>query len=215
MEKLNRRNFISISTLTAATFVCQACFSKKTDYNKNSGTSTRDKISKKINPNEGMTRQEIMMMLDQRVNNYMAQSHHCAQTSFLALSEQFGLEDKEILKALTPLPGMAEHGQTCGVVTGSLMLLGLVYGRDRLDDWQKYRDSLIPTGKFVDEFNKEMGSTLCCDIVEKEFGQKLNLLDPADHAKFVAADATSKCSNIVRKGVRIAAEIILEKTSKS
>ena len=217
MKKINRRNFISFSSIAAAAMVCNACSGRKGDNDKNSRIDFRDKINEKgkVNPNEGMTKEEIMIMLDQRVNNYMAVSHHCAQSSFLALSEQFGLEDKEILKALTPLPGIAERGQTCGVVTGSLMVMGLVFGRDRIDDWQKYRDSLIPTGEFVEEFEKEMGSTLCRDIVEKEFGEKLDLRDPSDHEKFVAADATSKCSNVVRKGVRIAAKIILEKVQKS
>lgn len=217
MEKINRRDFISFSSIAAAAIVCNACSGRKSKNDRNSSIDSPDKISKnkKVDPNEGMTKEEIMIMLDQRVNTYMAKSHHCAQSSFLALSEQFGLEDKEILKALTPLPGIAERGQTCGVVTGSLMAMGLVFGRDRIDDWQKYRDSLIPTGEFVEEFEKEMGSSLCRDIVEKEFGERLDLRDPADHEKFVAADATLKCSNVVRKGVRIAAKIILEKAPKS
>ena len=154
-------------------------------------------------------------MLDQRVNNYMTQSHHCAQSSFLALSEQFGLENKEILKALTPLPGIAERGQTCGVVIGSLMAMGLVFGRDRIDDWQKYRESLVPTGDFVDKFEKEFGSTQCGDIIKKEFGKRLDLRNPKDHQEFVAADATAKCSLVVRKGVRIAADIIIRNSKNT
>jgi C_GCAxxG_C_C family probable redox protein len=208
MVKINRRKFIAYSTFAALSFTCTACSLKKSS-DKSSGDANYKK-NQPVNPNEGMTTGEIMAMLDQRVRNNMAKSHHCAQSSFLALSEQFGLEDKEILKALTPFPGIAERGQTCGVVTGSLMALGMVFGRDRLDDWQKYRDSLIPAGQFADEFEKEMGSSLCSDIVKKEFGMRLDLRNPADQAKFAAAEATEKCSKVVIKGVRIAARIILE-----
>jgi C_GCAxxG_C_C family probable redox protein len=55
---------------------------------------------------------------------------NCDQTTFLTLRDEFDLEGDEVLKALTPFPGIALRGETCGAVTGGLMILGLVYGRD-------------------------------------------------------------------------------------
>ncbi len=159
--------------------------------------------------NEVMSREDIMALLDQRVLSIMRQSHHCAQTSFLALSEQFNLEDGTILKALTPMPGLGEKGGTCGAVTGGLMCLGLVFGRDRIDDWETYRQSLKPAGTFVDRFREIRGSIDCDDIVEHEFGKRYDLLDPEDHAEYVRRGATEKCSKVVQEAVRIAADIIL------
>ena len=159
--------------------------------------------------NEAMSRENILSMLDQQVGMIMNQSHHCAQTTFLALREQFNLPEGEIVKALTPLPGLGEKGLTCGAVTGSLMAMGLLFGRDRIDDWETYRASLIPSGEFIDRFNEVQGSTDCCEIVETEFGRKYDLLDPADHAEYVKAGATEKCTAVVQRAVRIAADIIL------
>jgi C_GCAxxG_C_C family probable redox protein len=159
--------------------------------------------------NEAMSRESILSMLDQRVSMIMHQSHHCAQTAFLALKEQFNLSDGEIVKALTPLPGLGEKGLTCGAITGSLMAIGLVFGRERIDDWETYRASLMPSGEFVDRFREVQGSIDCCEIVETEFGRKYDLLDPADHAEYVRAGATEKCTAVVQRAVRIAAEIIL------
>jgi hypothetical protein len=90
------------------------------------------------------------------------------------------------------------------------MVMGLIYGRDDLDDWKKYRDSLGPTGKFVNSFEKEIGSTMCADIVEQEFGKRLNLRDPEDRQEFLAGDPGSRCGIIAQKGVKIAAAIILD-----
>ena len=159
---------------------------------------------------KSMSKDQVFAMLDQRVILTMEKSHNCAQTTFYSLSEQFGLGGDEILKALTPLPGLAERGQTCGAITGALMAMGLIYGKDRLDDWEKYRSSLIPTNKFCHEFENEMGTTQCCKIQEKVFGKSFNLMDPEDLKAFQRAGATAKCSKVVQKACRLAAEIILD-----
>jgi C_GCAxxG_C_C family probable redox protein len=157
-----------------------------------------------------MDRAHVYTMLDRRVEVVMEKSHNCAQTTFYVLSEQFGLGGDEILKALTPLPGMAERGETCGAITGALMAMGLIFGRDRLDDWEKYRSSLIPTNKFCTQFQQELGSSLCCQIQERAFGKSYNLMNPDDLREFQRAGATSKCSKVVQKACRLAADIILE-----
>ncbi|MFW6125824.1 MAG: C-GCAxxG-C-C family protein, partial [Chloroflexota bacterium] len=119
-------------------------------------------------------RDEIRRRLEEKVRKYLAVSGNCAQTSFLALREQFELDDGSILKALTPFPGIALRGETCGAVVGCLMALGLVYGRDRLDDWDGYIRSLRPGRKFCRSFEKELGSTMCGDILESVFGRRYN-----------------------------------------
>ena len=158
-----------------------------------------------------MTKEQVFSMLDQRVNMIMEKSHNCAQSTFFALSEQFGLGGNDVLKALTPLPVIAERGETCGAITGALMAMGLIYGRDRLDDWDKYRSSLIPTNKFCKQFEKELGSSLCSKIQEHAFGKSFNLMNPKELKEFQKAGATNRCSAVVRKATHIAAEIILNR----
>ena len=75
-----------------------------------------------------------LQQLSQKARNLLPQRGNCAQTTFFVLREEFDLDGQEILKALTPFPGLALRGETCGAVTGSLMAIGLVFGRDRLDD---------------------------------------------------------------------------------
>jgi C_GCAxxG_C_C family probable redox protein len=156
--------------------------------------------------------EDIMSKLDEKVNKYLEISGNCAQSSFLALQEQFGLEDGAILKALTPFPGLAFRGEVCGTVIGCVMALGLVFGREKLDDWGGYIHSIPPVRAFFRRFKREVGSIMCHDVVESEFGERFDLVEPAETKRLLEAGAIEKCSAVIRKGVRIAAEIMLEKT---
>ena len=204
IKKLRRRDFIGqAGVFTAGSVVLCAC-SRRPDSSEPSGGN-------KLTENRAMPRDLVFKLLDQKVDQYMQLSYNCAQSSFLALQEQLGLEGDEILKALTPLPGIAERGETCGAVIGSLMVFGLIYGREknRLNDWNIYRDSLIPSGEFCKLFEQEYGSTMCHDIQKDQFGKSFDLTDPEDLREFREAGATDRCSAVVRKAVQIAAEIIL------
>lgn len=157
-------------------------------------------------------REDVLKELDQKVQETLALSGNCAQTSFVSLQRQFGLDGSTITKALTAFPGVALRGETCGAVTGSLIALGLLYGRDRLDDPAGFTSSLRLARKFCREFEKELGSTMCADILESEFGRKYNLADPVESAEWMADCALERCSAVVSKGVRIAAGIIMDQT---
>lgn len=162
-------------------------------------------------PAEGRSRDEILALVENRADDYMRACHHCAQASFLTLQEIFGLEGgTAVVRALTPLPGVAERGETCGAVTGCLLALGLVFGRDRLDDWAGWRSCLVPARAFCADFETALGSTQCGDIVERLFGERYDLADPVQLGKFQQADPTSKCGSVVRQAVRLAAGRILD-----
>jgi len=214
-KKLKRRDFINniISATIGGVALGSCCIKEKDKSNRIIKDSVELTFENKISRNLEMPRDLVMKLLDQKVNNYMKISYNCAQSSFLALKEQFGLNGDEVLKALTPLTGIAERGETCGAVIGPLMAFGLIYGRgkNRLNDWNIYRDSLIPSGKFCNLFEKEFGSTMCHDIQKEKFGRCFHLTNPKELKEFQEADATNICSSVVRTAVRLAAEIILEK----
>ncbi len=159
------------------------------------------------------TNQKIYNNLESKVKANLRLCGNCAQTTFLTLQEEFDLEGQAILKALTPFPGIALRGETCGAITGSLMALGLIYGRDKenLNNWQAYLDSLPPSRKFCHRFEDELGSTMCADIVKSQFGRRFDLADPVEAMQWMNCGALEKCGEVIEIGVRIAAEIILEK----
>ena len=211
--KIKRRNFIiQIFALSLGSITLGACFNRGKEKNSRRIEGSQEPgFENSLLKNREMPRELLMKLLDQKVDHYMQLSNNCAQSSYLALSEQFEINNEEVLKALTPLPGMAERGKTCGALTGPLMVFGQIYGRGKnnLHDWDIYRDSLISSGKFCQHFEQAFGSTSCHDIQESEFGRSYQLNNPEDLRKFQEADATGKCSTVVRKAVRMAAEIIL------
>jgi C_GCAxxG_C_C family probable redox protein len=215
MKSLKRRNFLKYTISIPALYTFLSCgrTGKKATQNPALATGPLIKDSKAMALSRSMTKEQVFTMLDGRVQIAMEQLHNCAQSTFYSLSEQFGLGGNDVLKALTPLPGVAERGETCGAVTGALMAMGLVYGRDQMNDWEKYRASLVPTSQFCEQFESELGSTLCCKIQERAFGQSYNLMDPKELRAFQTAGATGKCTKVVQKACRLAAEIILTQKS--
>lgn len=204
-EKLKRREFIGrITALTAGSITLGAC--------NRSNDPLESSVENEIQENREIPRDLVFRLLDQKVDHYMQVSFNCAQSSYLALEEQFDLNGGEILKALTPLAGIAERGETCGAVIGPLMIFGLIHGRDRsrLSDWRIYRNSLVPSGKFCRAFEQEYGSTMCRDIQKVKFGRCFDLTDPDELRAFQEAGATRHCSAVVRSAVRLAAEILLD-----
>ena len=148
--------------------------------------------------------------LEEKIRACLIKSRNCAQTSFAVLQEQFELDGDTVLKALTAFPGIALRCETCGAVTGSLMALGLIFGREELDDEQGFLRAVTIARTFCERFEEELGSTMCGNIQESKFGRRFDLLDPEQIAAWEAANPVDKCSVVVGTGVRIAADLIAE-----
>ena len=149
--------------------------------------------------------------LAQSARDTLSRCRNCAQTSFAVLQDEFNLDGAPILKALTPFPGIALRGETCGAVVGSLMALGLVFGRDDLDDWHAYLASLPPARRFTRRFEERNTSTDCENILETKLGRKLNLADPGESLEYVEAGGPEICGEVLAGAVQIAAELIAKK----
>jgi C_GCAxxG_C_C family probable redox protein len=213
-----RRVFIGrLSALALSGTLLGSCLTREKEEAKHQEAPTDKSLGfeMELAKNRKMPADLVKKMLDQRVDQHMQRSHHCAQSSFLALKEQFGLDGDQVVKALTPMPGLAERGESCGALTGPLMALGLVYGRNeyQMDNWEAYQSSLVPAGSFFDAFEKEFGTTTCHGVQEVKFGKCFHLTDPEQLQEFQNAGATEYCSEVVRTAVGMAAEIMLEDKS--
>ena len=144
----------------------------------------------------------------------------CSQGVLLALQEEFGIGSDEVFKAATVLSGgVARHGETCGALLGSLMALGLVVGREKMEDTQTYRDSMEPSAdiiaRYKEELKKQFGfegelqGTLCKQIHAKIYGRAFDMTDKVDYQAFL--DAGGHGDNGCLKVCGIAAEVAAEK----
>ena len=154
------------------------------------------------------SQEERAHRLLQMATDTLGASGNCAQTSFAVLQEEFDLDGGQILKALTPFPGIALRGETCGAVIGSLMALGLVYGRDELDDRKGFVSSLASARRFCRRFEEVHGSTACSEILEIKLGQSFDLADRSESLEYLSAGGQQTCGELVASAVEIAAELI-------
>ena len=158
--------------------------------------------------------EDRMRSLEKEVMKTLDISKNCAQTSFSVLQQEFDLEGEEILKALTPFPGLGLRGETCGAVSGCLMALGLVFGREDLADWKGYLRSLPPARRFCREFEAKHGSTACADLLEAKMGRTYDLADRWESIKYAAKGGKKTCGEIISSAVIISAELIDAKVTK-
>ena len=168
---------------------------------------------KSLDPKDIVARkQEILDRVQRRAEEYNFILKNCAQGTALALMEEFGLGNMEVIKALTPFPGVASSGEVCGGITGSLIAFGLYFGgEDRLDPEAMHR-TIMMGQKFMAFFEDEIGHIYCADIIETVvLGHKLNPGESDESmATFVMEKGFERCGLPPGIGVRLAAEFMID-----
>jgi len=168
---------------------------------------------KKLNPGELKAhKEEILDRVQLRAEEYNYYLKNCAQGTALALFEEFGIGSMEIVKALTPFPGVGGTGEICGGITGSLIAFGLFFGTDDRRD-VKHTDKVIKLSqKFMAEFVGKIGHLYCADIIENVImGYSINPGESEQAmVRFGHDKGFEKCGLPPGIGVRLAAEFMID-----
>jgi C_GCAxxG_C_C family probable redox protein len=168
---------------------------------------------KKLDRDEILANKEqILDRVQRRAEEYNFILKNCAQGTALALMEEFGLGSMEIIKALTPFPGVGGTGEICGGITGSLIAFGLYFGSDNRLDYGAMNETIMTSQKFMAFFEGELGHMYCADIIEMVIlGHRLN---PGDSEEAMMTFSTEKgfekCGLPPGIGARLAAEFIID-----
>lgn len=92
---------------------------------------------------------------------------NCAQAVFSTYSGDLGLDRETALKIAGSFgAGMGYIGETCGAVTGAFMLIGLKFGRFRLDDLDAKEKTYSTVQQFTKKFVELYGSVKCKELLE-------------------------------------------------
>jgi len=171
-------------------------------------------IPKKIlNPQEMLANKEqILDRVQLHAEEYNFITKNCAQGTALALMEEFGLGNMEIIKALTPFPGVGGTGEICGGITGSLITFGLYFGGDTPLDFDAMNRTIMTSQKFMALFEGQIGHMYCADIIETVIlGHRLNPGESEEAMMtFAGEKGFEKCGLPPGIGVRLAAEFIID-----
>ncbi|MEW6663837.1 MAG: C-GCAxxG-C-C family protein [Thermodesulfobacteriota bacterium] len=168
---------------------------------------------KKLDPQQMQERKkEILDRVQRRAEEYNFMLKNCSQGTALALLEEFGLGRMEIIKALTPFPGIGGTGEICGGITGSLIAFGLFFGSDDRLDYGAMNNTIMMAQKFMALFEDEAGYLYCSDILEKVIiGYRLNPGESEEAmATFAREKGFEKCGLLPGIGARLAAEMMID-----
>jgi C_GCAxxG_C_C family probable redox protein len=168
---------------------------------------------KKLDPQEMLAHKgQILDRVQRRGEEYNFILKNCPKGTALALMEEFGLGNMEIVKALSPFPGFGGTGWMCGGVTGGLIALGLYFGSDNPLDGEAVGATIMAARKFMPRFEEEAGAVTCPKLHEDVvFGRYMDpAASPENMEAFARAGGFEKCGLFPGIGARIAAEIIIE-----
>ncbi|MGD9578511.1 MAG: C-GCAxxG-C-C family protein [Syntrophorhabdus sp.] len=92
--------------------------------------------------------------------------------------QELGLDREMALKVAGAFGGgMARMGETCGVVTGSMMAIGLKHGKTKADDDEAKEKTYRLVKDFVDRFKAKHNSIVCRDMLNCDMSTSEGLQD--------------------------------------
>ena len=165
----------------------------------------------------------ISAMLDRvgkRAAEYQYAYKGCGQSAFLALHDEFHFPGGDaVFKAATFTgAGIARMEGVCGAVIGAVLAMGLVAGRDRIEDPMYAGEidkgsglprTLLIVRDFYRSFLDEFGSCMCGDIRLKLLGTRYNLGIPDELRRFEMEGGHETRARVVERCARLAAETIV------
>lgn len=136
---------------------------------------------------------------------YFDEKYHCSQAVFAAFSEEYGLSKELALKIGGCFGSGMRKGEVCGACTGALMVLGLKYGKNQIDDMESKIKSDEVCDKFLDEFKKENGSYLCNELLNCDISTQEGIKYALENNLF-----TEFCPKMVKSATLIVEDILNE-----
>ncbi len=129
---------------------------------------------------------------------------NCAQAVFTTYCEELGLDKETALEISGAFGGgMGHTGETCGAVTGAVMLIGLKYGKSKADD----NDAKVKTYALVQEFSKffkaDFGSLKCKELLNYDISISEELQRAGEEGLFKTI-----CPKFVKRAVEIVEDIL-------
>jgi C_GCAxxG_C_C family probable redox protein len=91
----------------------------------------------------------------------------CSQAVLAAYGEQFDLKQEFALRIAGAFGGgMGRMGETCGAVTGAIMVIGLKFGCTTAGDLKARENAYAVVREFVQRFKGRNISVLCRDLLD-------------------------------------------------
>jgi len=128
---------------------------------------------------------------------------YCAEAVLLAMCEAREVHSDLIPRIATGLcAGMSRTGGMCGAVSGAILGIGLVAGRNSAE--QSVEPAFMISRSLLTDFKSQHGSTQCPDLIECDLGTG------EGQRAFVEGDRVQRCRQYVEDAARIAEDLLVQ-----
>ncbi|OGC41110.1 hypothetical protein A2Y85_07080 [candidate division WOR-3 bacterium RBG_13_43_14] len=106
-------------------------------------------------------------MKSKRALKFFDQGFNCSQSIFSAFAPAIGLTRVKALRIASAFGGgICRRGELCGAITGSIMAIGLKYGRGRANDEAAKEKTYRLAQKLMRWFERRYGTMLCGKLIK-------------------------------------------------
>jgi C_GCAxxG_C_C family probable redox protein len=139
----------------------------------------------------------------EKATSGFVQGLNCAQSIVSSYGPRFGLGGELAIKLASGFGGGIGHlGETCGAVTGAIMVIGLKHG-GAVGDEAVSEKTYALVAQFLEKFKARHGSVLCRDLLGGDISTPQGLEAARDKGLF-----EERCPNFVRGAAEILEEIL-------
>lgn len=141
-----------------------------------------------------------------RSREHFLSGWYCAESVLLAISESKGINSELIPKIATGFgSGMSRQGGQCGAISGAIMGIGLITGRNSPEG--SVEESYYLVQELCHRFQGRFGSTICRQLIG------CDLSTEAGQEEFVRKNLIVTCAQYTEEATRIALSLMEERTN--
>lgn len=134
-----------------------------------------------------MTRRELAI-------NYFKEGYNCSQSVVMAFKDVLTIDAKELCKVASPFGGgISRMRETCGAVTGMVLVLGNLIGYDTPEIGGKKHELYKNTQEILKIFENKYGSLTCRRLLNLEVKHDDPKPSERDHSFFM----NRPCSELI------------------
>jgi len=145
-----------------------------------------------------------MLKTEQALANF-DQAYNCAQAVFATFAPDLGLDRETALKIASGFGGgMGRSGQTCGAVSGALMVIGLSFGYTDNTDYETKAECYELVHRFITQFTELHGTVNCSQLLGCDIGTPEGRETAQQQDLFATL-----CPKLVQDAVRIVERLLV------
>ena len=139
------------------------------------------------------------MGMVERAVSLFQKGFNCSQSVCTAFASDLGYSEEQALKVSSAFGGgMGHNDEMCGAVSGALMVVGMKYGRVRVDDAEAKLKCYTLAADFMTQFKKLYGSVQCTDLLGCNLSTEQGMQQARDRDLF-----NTLCVDLVRDAAGI------------